>query len=134
MERAELSKKSPYWISRHRYYELKHFCRQYKDWKKGLADLNMLRSDSVIKPGNEPANSDPTAEMAAKRAWYIERITMIDDAGYEADPVIGDYIVIGVTEGLSYDLLKARLNISCCKDRYYEYYRKFFWLLSEKRQ
>lgn len=27
--RPELSNKSPYWIERHRYYELKHFCLQY---------------------------------------------------------------------------------------------------------
>lgn len=27
--RAELSEKNPYWIEKHRYYELKHFCLQY---------------------------------------------------------------------------------------------------------
>lgn len=27
--RPELSEKNPYWIERHRYYELKHFCLQY---------------------------------------------------------------------------------------------------------
>ena len=28
MIRPELSEKNPYWIERHRYYELKHFCLQ----------------------------------------------------------------------------------------------------------
>lgn len=32
--RAELSRKNRYWISKHRYYELKHFCLQYPEWKK----------------------------------------------------------------------------------------------------
>lgn len=32
--RAELSEKNPYWIEKHRYYELKHFCLQYPIWKK----------------------------------------------------------------------------------------------------
>ena len=32
--RPELSEKNPYWIERHRYYELKHFCLQYPIWKK----------------------------------------------------------------------------------------------------
>lgn len=27
--RPELSQKNPYWIGKHRYYELKHFCLQY---------------------------------------------------------------------------------------------------------
>ena len=35
---------------------------------------------------------------------------------------------------LSYDCLKARLALPCSREAYYESYRKFFWLLSEKRQ
>lgn len=27
--RPEVSQKNPYWIGKHRYYELKHFCLQY---------------------------------------------------------------------------------------------------------
>lgn len=27
--RAEVSENNPYWIEKHRYYELKHFCLQY---------------------------------------------------------------------------------------------------------
>lgn len=30
--RKTLSKKNPYHISKHRYYELKHFCLQYHEW------------------------------------------------------------------------------------------------------
>ena len=37
--RPELSEKNPYWIERHRYYELKHFCLQYPIWKKASAPL-----------------------------------------------------------------------------------------------
>lgn len=36
-EKPELSKKNPYHLSRHRYYELKHFCFQYPEWKKNIA-------------------------------------------------------------------------------------------------
>ena len=38
--RPELSEKNPYWIERHRYYELKHFCLQYPIWKKAYAALD----------------------------------------------------------------------------------------------
>ena len=38
--RSELSKKNKYWIERHRYYELKHFCLQYPIWKKAYAALD----------------------------------------------------------------------------------------------
>ena len=30
--RPEISERNPYWISKHRYYELKHFCLQYNGW------------------------------------------------------------------------------------------------------
>ena len=29
--RPEVSQKNPFWIGKHRYYELKHFCLQCKD-------------------------------------------------------------------------------------------------------
>lgn len=40
--RPELSEKNPYWIERHRCYELKHFCLQYPIWKKAYAALDGL--------------------------------------------------------------------------------------------
>lgn len=39
----------------------------------------------------------------------------------------------GVTEGLSYDALKMKYDIPCCRDVYYAAYRRFFWLLSKRR-
>ena len=38
--RPELSEKNPYWIEKHRYYELKHFCLQYPIWRKAYVSLN----------------------------------------------------------------------------------------------
>ena len=38
----ELSPKSRYWIDRHRYYELKHFCLQYPLWIRARASLDGL--------------------------------------------------------------------------------------------
>lgn len=32
--RSELSPKNKYYIAKHRYYELKHFCLQYPEWKQ----------------------------------------------------------------------------------------------------
>lgn len=32
--RAEISANNRYWVEKHRYYELKHFCFQYPEWKK----------------------------------------------------------------------------------------------------
>ena len=83
--RPEITTKSDYQISKHRYYELKHFCLQYIEWKAEYTELNT-------------------------------------------------YVLKAVTEGLSYDILKARFNIPCCRNVYYDIYRRFFWLLDKSRK
>ena len=37
--RPEISKKNQYWISKPRYYELRHFCLQYPNWRKAYSEL-----------------------------------------------------------------------------------------------
>ena len=64
--RAELSKNNPYYISKHRYYELKHFCLQYNEWKKAYA----LCNESIIFASNidkMPSNNIPS-DLTAKYA------------------------------------------------------------------
>lgn len=74
-EKPELSPKNPYHLSRHRYYELKHFCFQYKEWKKALALLDGWQSygDEVggIVKGNirkREKNSLPYGRKPKKRS------------------------------------------------------------------
>lgn len=132
----ELSPKSRYWIDRHRYYELKHFCLQYPLWIRARASLDGLsrRTLRLTPPSPTGLVSSPTSRCAEQRLWYTERIAMVEESAAEADPLLGPYLLRGVTEGLSYDCLKARLALPCSREAYYESYRKFFWLLSEKRQ
>lgn len=132
--RPELSKKNPYWIEKHRYYELKHFCLQYPIWKRAKAALSSLSQrpiDSVVLMGSY---GDPTAKCAEARAFYTERMEMIEKAAAETDEKLGSYILKAVTEGISYEHLRAKMNVPCCKDVYYELYRRFFWLLSKARE
>lgn len=133
--RAEISEKNKYYIDKHRYYELKHFCLQYGEWKKEYARCN----ESIIyasKFEREPASnvhSDLTAKYAIKKLQYGTRIKLIERIALEADEFLYPYLLRAVTEGLSYTHLKARHDIPCGRDMYYDRYRKFFWLLSEAR-
>ena len=43
----EVSEKNKYWIDKHRYYELKHFCLQYPLWKKEY-QANVLKIENII--------------------------------------------------------------------------------------
>ena len=133
--RAEISKKNRYWISKHRHYELKHFCLQYPEWKKacslrsgGSACLTTVSTS--IKNHNFLYSPFSNNSMLSN---YTELIELIERIAIEADPYLYDYILKGVTEGRSYTYLKAVLGMPCGKDMYYDRYRKFFWLLSNAR-
>ena len=133
--RAQISENNKYYIDKHRYYELKHFCLQYGEWKKAYAScceavIFASRFDRV-PASNSP--SDITAKYGMMKAHYDRRIKLIERCAREADDFLYPYILKAVTEGLSYPYLKTRLDIPCGKDMYYDRYRKFFWLLSELR-
>jgi hypothetical protein len=133
--RPEISTKNKYYIDKHRHYELKHFCLQYPIWKRtynALNELGLIISKGEWEPSTN-THSDPTATCALKKAYYLERIKLVEETAKEADPYLHTYILKAVTEELSFTYLKTRLNIPCGRDMYYDRYRKFFWLLNAAR-
>lgn len=133
--RAKISKKNRYWIDKHRHYELKHFCLQYPLWKRTYAAIDELSTSTPMVERLPSSNipGDPTANCVLRKAYYLERISLIEKAAMEADRDLYLYILKAVTEDLSYTYLKTRLEIPCGRDMYYDRYRRFFWLLSEAR-
>lgn len=134
--RPELSKKNKYWIDKNRFYELKYFCLQYPLWKRAYEDLDGLRicSYDLSKVSRSSIQNDAIGECVEERSLYFERINVVEKAAIEADPYLASYILKAVTEGLSFDYLKTRLEIPCCRDTYYDRYRRFFWLLDSKKR
>lgn len=132
--RPEISEKNKYYIDRHRYYELKHFCLQYPLWKKAYNAVDGYSTNKIQTiPIKVNRINDPVYRLAEAKLYYYERINMVEQAAEDADPFLANYILMAVTEGRSYVNLKARFNIPCSKDSYYEVYRRFFWLLSKAR-
>lgn len=133
--RPEISEKNKYWIDKHRHYELKHFCLQYPEWKKSYAEFSdaSIPLSMIERAPTSNIPGDPTAKRAMMKAHYAERIKLIERTALETDACLHGYILKAVTEGLSYTYLKARLDIPCGRDMYYDRYRRFFWLLSNTR-
>ena len=134
--RSKISKKNPYYISKDRYLELKHFCLQYPEWKKKYVKLQNKISPAASNLTSYPnmnEHSDKTAHIALERAYYRSCMELVEDAADNADCEIGDYIFKAVTEGCSYEYLKTMMSIPCGRDMYYNRYRKFFWLLDKTR-
>lgn len=133
--RPEISQKSKYWISKHRYYELKHFCLQYDEWVKALLYLKQLDGKSQnnmqeIKTKN--TYDDPTKKLALRRLYFEEKIRLVEQTAIKTDGDLYSYILKAVTKGYSFNYLKTNMNIPCGKDMYYDRYRKFFYLLSKE--
>ena len=133
--RPEISRKNKYYIDKHRHYELKHFCLQYPAWKKAYADLldmsiSLSKTDGMR---NGSIIGKPTERYAIDRSYYAERIKMVERVAMDADEYLWKYILKAVTEGLSYTYLQTQLGIPCCRDTYYDRYRRFFWLLNKAR-
>lgn len=132
--RANLSTNNKYYVPKHRYYELKHFCLQYKEWRKIYASLlDIGLTVPYLESTRKSGVTDLTAKYASERAYYSKRIRLIESTATDADPYLANYILQAVTENLSYTYLKSRLDVPCGKDMYYDRYRRFFWLLDKSR-
>lgn len=134
--RPEVSKSNRYWIPKHRYYELKHFCLQYPIWKHKKDSMNGYfpsKSAIINEPIQESGHSDPTAWLAEYNYGYSKRMEMVELAAITTDDLIGPYILECVTNGFSYDQVNANRKIPCEKGHFYELYRKFFWILNDIR-
>lgn len=109
-ERAQLSAKNPCHIPKHRYYELKHFCLQYPDWKKALVLLDGWNTEPRGIPGiikGRPPES-PTERQAIARLYYSGQIAIVDRCIEKLDPTLAPFILKGVTEGIGFEKLQRK--------------------------
>ena len=134
--RAEISKKNKYWISKHRFYEISHYCLQYNEWKDEYTTLSRQGISGVEYDGM-PHGSDvgnPTEHAGIRLAELKTKMETIERTAEETDPVLAKYILKAVTnEDVTFNYLKQFMNIPCEKDMYYDRRRKFYWLMSKKK-
>ena len=132
----EISKKSNWHIPKYRFLELKYFCLQYPSWKREVADL--LASYPNFNPENPSTKSNPefidkTSDIAIRISNLNSKISLVGKIAKMSDESIADYIIKGVTEGVSFVRLKTYYEIPCERDMYYDRFRKFFWVLDKVR-
>ena len=131
--RPQVSKKKDYYISKHRYYELKHFCLQYPEWRTEYNQLYFEPRGIRVKDRIQEDKDDITATIAIRRRDLFNKMEMVEQAAIETDPDLKDYILLAVTDGCTYEYLRLKKNIPCGRDTFYNRYRRFFWVLSKVR-
>lgn len=122
-----------YWLPRHRYNELRHFCLQYPEWKRLYSRLDCR---FVNFPGGRIQDNRlkrPVESLGILREELAKNMRLIERICKETDETLWPYIFRSVTEGFSYTELSRIYKIPCGKDLFYARRRKFFWLLSAER-
>lgn len=135
--RPELSKRSKYWIPRHRYYELKHFVMQYPEWSEAIKHIDSMVRACEDRNGKLNDIPDPVGKAVELREQYNKNIAICNEAltkVYPENYIIGNYILLAILGNKSYDKMRAKYDIPFCKDVWYDLYRKFFWLLDTARK
>ena len=121
-------------ISRDRYQELLHLCRQYPEWK---TEANSLLGIRAIKADGLPhgnGKSDPVAAAAEKRERLIEKITIVDECAKAIDG--GAWyasIIQNVCIGRPYEQMDRALMPTSDKNAYFKKRREFFELLDKAK-
>lgn len=121
-----------YGISKHRYMELKAFCRQYDEKKQKIKyGLSAVQYSHMPKPDYEES---PTERQAIKNHLYKEDCSIIEEACKQANPVIWKYIMRSVTQGLTYEHIEfdselGRIPVG--KTDFYGYRKLFYHYLDK---
>jgi len=99
--------KTEYSLSKHRFYELKHFCLQYPEWKELYFDADGWTGEG-----------DTTSRDGIKRGDLKTYMDLIEFCAQLTDGDILPFVTIS--------------GIDIPSEKLYSY-RKFFWELSKRR-
>ena len=109
--------KSEYGLSKHRFYELKHFCLQYSEWKR-LYFSRVGFPENVFNPP-----TDTTSKDGISRADLSYRMHTVEETCMETNKLYSQVLFRIVTE-----------TSAAPKDPFLrELYYQFFKLLDKKR-
>lgn len=109
----------------------------FKEWNERRVNLGKIKQSTATRFDHDfdkftdPAK--PVEWLAVRREEYLKKMEMIEQAAIEADSDIYEYLVKGVTQGMTYSHLRAD-GLLCSRDYYYCQYRHFFWCLNDIRR
>ena len=112
-----------YGIGRYEYYELKAFCRQYREKKRKASDiLLVIRSQSQA--------GSPVEQMAIKRDRLLRDIQMIESAATETAGGGWEHaLVANCCDGIAYSKIDKTKMPSSNQGAFYHARREFFYRL-----
>ena len=109
------------------YRELNNFCKQYRDKKRRMRELqNPYKSPQITGMPSGSGPGDPTGRMAERAAVLSQDIDMIERAANKAAGRDAQNLLKNVTLGIAWEYLP----VSCGRRKFYDMRRLFFYLLA----
>ncbi|MBQ9913060.1 MAG: hypothetical protein IJO73_02410 [Clostridia bacterium] len=133
MGKPKSRKKKKYGINFYRYKELENYCLQYDEKK---SELQQIYTSSSVTPEIAVMggiSGKPTEQKAMRALKLKSEIELIERCIVEAcgeDVGIVEKLKINVTLGFGYDAIGRP---PCGPRQFYEYRRKFFFILDKEK-
>lgn len=137
--RNELSTRNPWYLPRHRFLELKHYCLQVPDWEKRIHELKLSIGPSGPKTFGS-VTPTPTYPGIPHEKEIIEcdqlqrKINLIIfSSNLMTQAPYAEALRAAVTKGETFEFLSQKYDLAISRDHWYKnYYRKFFWVLDKE--
>ena len=127
------SKRSKFFVPKEDYITAIHWCLRYPLWEaelKALPDTNRSMAYDNDKVQSS-AKNDITADIAIRMEELERKKKLLDDTAKQVDFELKDYIILGVTQGLTvYQLLQR--GMPCNKNEYIKKRQQFYYEISKK--
>lgn len=121
-------------ITKERYLELLHFCRQYPDWKTEAASLLGVHGQQLTGMPHGSGVGDPVAAMAARREDLLAKIRIVDDC---AANVEGGRWYTALIQNVCLNRPYSALNVTALpnsnRNSFFNARKAFFIALDRKR-
>ena len=110
-----------------------HYCKQYPTWEAELEAMNDANTGIAYDQDRVQSshNSDPTADLAVRRAEISKKKAVIDETAQEVAGSMWHWLILGVCHDHPYYYLRQS-GIPCGKDLYYKLRRIFYYEMSRK--
>lgn len=128
-----LSEKSKYYLPKETFLTVVHYCKQYPLWDEELSAMTDTSKAITYDQDRVQVSpdSDPTSELAIRRAGISKKKDMVDDTAKRVAGRIWKWLLLGVCYDYPYYYL-AEHGIPCGKDLYYKLRRRFYYEISKQ--
>ena len=121
-------------ISKERYLELLHFCRQYDQWKRDAASLVGIRGKALDGQPHGSGVGDPVFAAVEKRNAIIAKVHMVERCAMSIDGGIWfNALIENVCRAKPHGVIDQALMPTSNRGAFFHARKKFFLLLNEAK-